>query len=153
MNQYYWGQYFYILTFGLQIADRSMFTPPLPLISLDKTKACYNVMAKFWFRYCTVPVYHMKWPQPSVFKQLFNSICNVSGATGLYRNICNTVGMATKEPRFGAKLWKATVSFVISVLPRGTTRLPLDVFLRNSVFQYFPKFCRKNSGFIKTWQE
>ena len=110
-------------------------------------------MAKFWFRYCTVPVCHMKWPQPSVFKQLFSSICNVSAVTGLYRDICNTVGMATKGPRCGAKLRKPTTSFVMSVLPHGTTRLPLDVFSCNSVFQYFSKFCPENSGFIKMWQE
>jgi len=36
-----------------------------------------------------------------------------------------------------AKLWKATVSFVISVCPHGKTRLQLDGLSRNFTFEYY----------------
>jgi hypothetical protein len=53
-----------------------------------------------------------------------------------------------------AKLRKATISFVMSVRTsvsqHGTTRLPLDGFSRNSIFEDFSKICRKNSSFIKS---
>jgi len=44
------------------------------------------------------------------------------------------------------------VSLFLSVRPHGTTQLPLDVFSRNLVFEYFSKICRGNSSFIKIWQ-
>jgi len=51
-----------------------------------------------------------------------------------------------------AKLWKATVSFVMSVCPsvhtHVTTRLPLEEFLQNSIF-VFQKSINKNSIFLK----
>ena len=40
-----------------------------------------------------------------------------------------------------AKLPKANISFVMFVRPRGTTRLPLDGFSLNLIFQYFTKIC------------
>jgi hypothetical protein len=48
-----------------------------------------------------------------------------------------------------AKLVKATVSFVMSVCPHGTFRLPLDGFSSNLIFEYFPKICRENLRFIE----
>ena len=52
---------------------------------------------------------------------------------------------------------KATISFVMYVCPyvcpHETTRLPLDVFSWNLIFQYFSKICRENSSFFKIWQE
>jgi hypothetical protein len=36
----------------------------------------------------------------------------------------------------------------MSVRPYGTTGLPLDGFSLNFIFEYFPKICRENSGFI-----
>ena len=50
-----------------------------------------------------------------------------------------------------AKLRKATLSFVVSVRPRGTTRFPLDGFWWKLIFElfFFPKICRENSSFIK----
>jgi len=56
---------------------------------------------------------------------------------------------------------KATVSFLMFVCPsaclpvgpHGTTRLPLDRFLRNLTSKYFSKIFRQNSSFIKIWQE
>jgi hypothetical protein len=40
-----------------------------------------------------------------------------------------------------------------SVRPHGTTRLPLDGFSWNLVFDYSSKVCRENSSFITIWQE
>ena len=48
-----------------------------------------------------------------------------------------------------AKLRKATISFVVSVLPHGTNRLPLETFSWNSIFQDFSKICPENSSVVK----
>jgi hypothetical protein len=60
------------------------------------------------------------------------------------------------------KLRKITISFVMSVhlpaclsvcpsfLPHGTTRLPLDGFALNLIFDYFWKICRENSRLINS---
>ena len=40
-----------------------------------------------------------------------------------------------------------------SVLPHGTTRLPLDGYSRNLIFEYFSKICQENSRLIKIWQQ
>jgi hypothetical protein len=39
------------------------------------------------------------------------------------------------------KLRKANTSFVMSVRPHGTTRLPLDGFSLNLIFEDFSKIC------------
>ena len=39
-----------------------------------------------------------------------------------------------------------------SVCPHGTTRLPLNGFLWNFIFEDFSKDCRENPSFIKIWQ-
>ena len=56
-----------------------------------------------------------------------------------------------------AELLKVTISFVmsvrLSVRQHGTTRLPLDGFLLNLIFEDFSKICRENSSFVKIWQE
>ena len=41
----------------------------------------------------------------------------------------------------------------VSVRPHGATRLPLDGFSWNVVFEYFAKICPENSSFIKIWGE
>ena len=51
------------------------------------------------------------------------------------------------------KIAKATVSFVMSVRLHETTRLPLDEFSRNLVFEDFSKICGENSDIIKIGQE
>jgi hypothetical protein len=51
-----------------------------------------------------------------------------------------------------AKLRKATI-FVISVRPNGTTRLQLDGFSWNLIFEDFSKICQENSSFIKIRKE
>jgi hypothetical protein len=40
-------------------------------------------------------------------------------------------------------LWKATMILVMSVRPHGTTRLPLDGFSWNLIFEHFSKVCRE----------
>ena len=44
---------------------------------------------------------------------------------------------------------ESTLSFVMSVCPHGTTRLPLDGFSWNLVFEKFLKICLQNSSYIK----
>jgi hypothetical protein len=52
-----------------------------------------------------------------------------------------------------AKLQKVTISFVMSVCPHVTARLPLDRFSWNFIFENFSKNCQKKSSFIKIRQE
>jgi hypothetical protein len=49
-----------------------------------------------------------------------------------------------------AKLWKATISFVMSVCPHGTTRLPVDEFWWNFIFQLFLKSVGKIQVLLKS---
>jgi hypothetical protein len=55
------------------------------------------------------------------------------------------------------KLRRAAVGFVVSlrvsVCPHGTTRLLLDGFSLNFIFEYFSKNCRDNSSFFIIGQE
>ena len=55
------------------------------------------------------------------------------------------------------KLWKSTISSVMSVWPYvisyETTRLPQDGFSWSLICEYFSKICCKHSIFIKIWQE
>ena len=51
-----------------------------------------------------------------------------------------------------AKFQGAT-SFVMSIRPRGTARLPLDGIYWNSISQFFFRNCRAILSFIKIWQE
>jgi len=44
---------------------------------------------------------------------------------------------------------KGAISFVVSVRPHGTNRLPLEGFSLNLIFQDFSKICRENSSAIK----
>ena len=53
------------------------------------------------------------------------------------------------------KLRKTTIRFMSvrpSLCPHGTTRLSLDGFPWNLIFQYFSNICREDSSFIKIWQ-
>ena len=45
-----------------------------------------------------------------------------------------------------AKLRTATINFIMSVCPQGTTRLPLDGFSWNLIFVDFSKFVQKFQG-------
>jgi hypothetical protein len=49
------------------------------------------------------------------------------------------------------KLRKATSS-CLSVRPHGTTRLPLDGFSWNLIFEYFSKIFLENLRFVQLWQ-
>jgi hypothetical protein len=51
-----------------------------------------------------------------------------------------------------AKLRNATVSFVMSVCPHGTTRHPLDGFSLNLILEDFSKISQENSSLIKIGQ-
>jgi hypothetical protein len=54
-------------------------------------------------------------------------------------------------------LGKATINFIMpahpSVRPHGTTRLPLDGFSWNFIFEHFSKIFRENSNLIKIGYE
>ena len=43
-----------------------------------------------------------------------------------------------------AKMQKATISYVMSVCPYGTTRLPMNEFSSKFIFEYFSKICPGN---------
>jgi len=52
-----------------------------------------------------------------------------------------------------AKLRKATISCVISSRQHATTRLPLEGFEWNLIFEYFSKVWRESSRFTNIWPE
>ena len=58
-------------------------------------------------------------------------------------------GLCEDFPGAFAKSSTVTFSFALSVRPRGTTRLPLDGFSWNLIFEYFWKMCRENSSSMK----
>jgi hypothetical protein len=49
-----------------------------------------------------------------------------------------------------SKLRKATTKFM-SVWPHGATRLPMDEFSENLIFEYLLKISPENSSLIKIW--
>jgi hypothetical protein len=51
-----------------------------------------------------------------------------------------------------AKLRKAAI-ILMSICPQGTTRLPLDGFWWNLIFETSSKICQENSNFIKILQK
>jgi hypothetical protein len=59
--------------------------------------------------------------------------------------------------RASAKLRRATGDFLTSACPSvytlATTRLPLDGYLWNLIFEYFSKICLQKFNLIKIWQE
>jgi len=63
------------------------------------------------------------------------------------------------KQKFCASSWLITkinsshLSVWPSVCPHETTRLPLDGFSRNLIFEYFSKILLENSSFMKTWQK
>ena len=52
-----------------------------------------------------------------------------------------------------AKLRKITISYFMSVRPHGTTRLPLEGFLWNFMFDYFSKMYREYLSLIRIGQK
>jgi len=66
-----------------------------------------------------------------------------------------SVIMHIRQAFLGAslKLRKATISFVMSVCPHGTTHIPLHEFSWNLIFEDFSKIYRENPSFIKIRQE
>jgi hypothetical protein len=90
-------------------------------------------------------------------RQTYFSLLNafttkVAGLPHVYNILCNYFEV------FGAfeKFRKVTICIRLvcpSVRPHTTTRLPLDMFLLNFIFQCFKKRCWENSSFIKIGQE
>ena len=105
--------------------------PPVSVLSqLDPIRA---LLAKLIF-YCNG--WKLFWGQHPVQQEFHRKVC--------------------WDPHFlGActELRKATVSFVAFLCPYGTTRLPLDGFSWNLIFENFSKICGESPIFIKIWQE
>jgi hypothetical protein len=64
-------------------------------------------------------------------------------------SICHFIRLVRKTAKSDYQLRH----FCPSVSPHGTTRLPLDGFSWNLIFEDFSKICRENSSFIKICQE
>jgi hypothetical protein len=57
---------------------------------------------------------------------------------------------STQNTEDGAQMTiKKKKKIALSVRTHGTTRLPLDGFSLNFIFEYISKICEENSGFIK----
>jgi hypothetical protein len=69
---------------------------------------------------------------------------NISADYMLGLNWSRTFNWLTLFPGAFAELRKATISFVTSVCPHETTRLPLDKFWWNFMFETFSKICWEN---------
>jgi hypothetical protein len=52
-----------------------------------------------------------------------------------------------------AKFPKAIIIFHLSFRPHGTTRLPVDGFPQNLIFENFSKVSRENSSFVEIDKE
>jgi len=71
------------------------------------------------------------------------------------RRVCRII----KWPFLGAytKLWKATISFIMSVCPsvfsHGITPFPKDGFSWKLISEYFSKTCQENLSFLKIKKE
>ena len=65
---------------------------------------------------------------------------------------CNWLAVVSGVRFLGAfaRLRKAAISFIMSVCPHGTTRLPLGGFWWKLIFETFSKICQENSNFVKT---
>ena len=79
----------------------------------------------------------------------------MSGAVLLYG--CNTSTSLVLSPWILTDPFRpfhnTANSFVMSVRPHGTTRLPLDGHSLNLLLEYFSKICLEISSFIKIGQE
>jgi hypothetical protein len=92
-------------------------------------------------------------PKTDIFVHRHNFVTEMWGFSCEVRTeqLALFIGTAHSQYRLlhlGAKLRKMTISFVMPVCPHGTTRLPLDGFPWDLIFEYFPKIFRKNPSFI-----
>jgi len=83
----------------------------------------------------------LKWPQTFVTTRHWaqhraNSTTPQSALTHAISKIVNVLYNSSFLGAF-AELRRATISFVMSVRPHGTTRLPLDGFSSNLISEYF----------------
>jgi len=98
--------------------------------------------------------------QSLILKEIFRPFWNRDINCWVYKRspqvtaLCHIIAV-NKNFFLGAleKLRKATISLVRSVRPHGTTRLPLEGFSCNAIFEDFAEIWREFSSFIKIWQE
>jgi hypothetical protein len=127
----------YVLVTDNIYAHKAMWTCGWPLIWRDCVCVCLSVCLSV-----------RRTPSCSciiqcVYRYAENFRMSEKGAVCLYHHLLGAF----------VQLRKATVIFVMSVRPHGTTRLLLDWFSWNLIFEYFSEICRENASFIKIWQE
>jgi hypothetical protein len=108
--------------------------------------------------------FHISWPVRMKFRMVYFHIMTSSSSEidGSRRSeICTPLkGLNVMLPLLCtfcgalAKFRKATIMSVRpSVGPHGSTRLPLDGFVWNLIFEYFSIICRENCSYIKLGEE
>jgi hypothetical protein len=75
------------------------------------------------------------------------SIC----LSALCNNWRNAAGIPVRSCTFShvRRIATATITFVVSVRPRGTSRFPQIGFFWNLIFEYFSKICKENQIWLK----
>ena len=82
--------------------------------------------------------------------QIRTTVCWMDERRDDQKKLHDCLNFHSIPPLFGRvhKFAKTTISFVISVCPsvrpHGSSRLPLDGFLSDFIFEYFSKTCRQN---------
>ena len=71
----------------------------------------------------------------------------------LFRQYNNYIKLTHSFLGAFTKLRTATISSVMSVRRQGRTRLQMDGFTSNLIFEYFSKICQENSSFINIWNK
>jgi len=94
-------------------------------------------------------------PKTDIFVHRLNFVTEMCGVSCEVRTeqFALFIGTAHSQYRLlylGVKLRKMTISFVMPVCPHRTSRLPLDGFSWNLIFEYFTKICRKNQFLLKS---
>jgi hypothetical protein len=93
---------------------------------------CLLLICSCWIKCCII-IYIYPFPEDSTFLQF----CSIN--VPFHISVIILKGFTA-------------ISFVMPVCPHGITRLPLDVFSCNLIFEYFSKMCLENSNFNKVWQ-
>jgi hypothetical protein len=105
------------------------------------------------FSNCDVPRYSVFSRCPLSPRSFFSSSSAASSrAPSVWQTKLHTTNPFSYFLGAFAKLRKVTISFM-SVCPHGTTRLSLDGFWLNLIFEIFSKICHENSTFIKIRQK
>jgi hypothetical protein len=124
------------------------------ILSFSKTRMCYVTIERVGILLQTQTNYRA-WRQCAIQTPRYFRECLCYSFQNHFVSLSPKHKHINWGPFLGAfaKLRNATISFVMSVCPQGTTRLPLDRFSWNLIFEDFSKICRKISSFIKMWQE